>query len=129
MATATSIGTTRYADEVRTGRHSFITDREKQAGGRDLGYTPVSLLVAALAAATSQQIRHAAREARITELDDVQVTISRVVSGNGAPTTLRRSIALVGDLSPDQRRELLAAAGTSEVEQMLSHGVIIDDED
>lgn len=129
VATATSIGTTRYADEVRTGRHSFITDREKQAGGRDLGYTPGSLLVAALAAATSQQIRHAAREARITELDDVQVTISRVVSGNGAPTTLRRSIALVGALSPDQRRELLAAAGTSEVEQMLSHGVIIDDED
>lgn len=129
VAEASSIGSSRYADEVRTGRHSFITDREKQAGGRDLGYTPVSLLIAALAAATSQQIRQAAREARINELDDVHVTVSRIVADDGARIKLRRSIALTGDLNADQRHELLAAAGNSEVEQLLSRGVIIEDKD
>ncbi|WP_290279754.1 bifunctional alpha/beta hydrolase/OsmC family protein [Corynebacterium faecale] len=129
VAEASSIGSSKYADEVRTGRHNFITDREKQAGGRDLGYTPVSLLIAALAAATSQQIRQAAREARINELDDVHVTVSRIVADDGAQIKLRRSIALTGDLSVGQRHELLAAAGNSEVEQLLSHEVIIEDKD
>lgn len=129
VAEVHSVESTRFADAVRTGEHSFLTDREKQDGGRGLGYSPVSLVVSALAAATSQQIRQVARERRIKELEDVFVSVSRIVAGDGAQVKLRRGIVLQGELSPGQRRELLKAAGTSEVEQLLSHGIIIEDED
>lgn len=98
-------------------------------GGRNLGTTPISLLVSALAAATSQSIRAAARESRITTLDDVHVAVSRVVGGASGEVHLRRQISLIGELSADERTELLAAAGDSEIERLLSHGIVIEDED
>nr|WP_082353410.1 alpha/beta fold hydrolase [Corynebacterium deserti] len=132
VAESTTIKSSKYGAAVRTGKFELITDREKINGGKGLGYTPTSLLVSALAAATSQSIRQAALEGRIKGLDDVRVSISRVVTGEGsdpAQIRLRRQISLIGDLSADDTAELLAAAGTSELERMLSHGVIIDDED
>ncbi|AGG66770.1 hypothetical protein H924_06630 [Corynebacterium callunae DSM 20147] len=128
VAQAKSIKASKFGDAVRTGRHTFITDREKSQGGKNLGYTPTSLLVSALAAATSQSIREAAKNARIKSLDDVEVVISRVVGEDEGQIRLRRQISLSGELSADEHHELLAAAGTSDLERLLSKGVIIEDE-
>ncbi len=128
VAEARSIASSKFGDVVRTGGHSLITDRDKQAGGKNLGYTPASLLIAALAAATSQSIRAAAAQSRIHGLEDVRVTVSRIV-GNTEKVHLRRRIFLIGSLTQDERTELLAAAGTSEFEQLLGSGLIIEEED
>ena len=85
------------------------------------------LLLTALAAATSQAIRVAANESHITTLDDVAVTVSRIVT-ESATIHLRREIALIGDqLTDTDRMELLAAANDNEIQAMLTHGIIIED--
>ena len=117
----------RFTDVVRTGTHTLYTDRDKAHGGRNLGVAPTSLILTALAAATSQAIRVAARESRITTLDDVSVTVSRIVT-ESATIHLRREIALIGDqLTDTDRMELLAAANDNEIQAMLAHGIIIED--
>ena len=117
----------RFTDVVRTGTHTLYTDRDKAHGGRNLGVAPTSLILTALAAATSQAIRVAANESRITTLDDVSVTVSRIVT-ESATIHLRREIALIGDqLTDTDRMELLAAANDNEIQAMLAHGIIIED--
>lgn len=117
----------RFTDVVRTGTHTLYTDRDKAHGGRNLGVAPTSLILTALAAATSQAIRVAARESHITALDDVSVTVSRIVT-ESATIHLRREIALIGDqLTDTDRMELLAAANDNEIQAMLAHGIIIED--
>ena len=117
----------RFTDVVRTGTHTLYTDRDKAHGGRNLGVAPTSLILTALAAATSQAIRVAANESRITTLDDVAVTVSRIVT-ESATIHLRREIALIGDqLTDTDRIELLAAANDNEIQAMLAHGIIIED--
>lgn len=125
IAHATKSG--KFTDVIRTGTHEFCTDREKTRGGKNLGLSPTSLILSALAAATSQTIRAAAKEARITTLDDVTVTVSRIVTDNST-IKFRREIALLGsDLTYDQRQELLAAANTNEIQTMLTSGITIED--
>ncbi|WP_018019646.1 bifunctional alpha/beta hydrolase/OsmC family protein [Corynebacterium ciconiae] len=128
VAEAQSIPAGKFTDLVHTGSRSFTTDREKERGGKDLGIAPTSLLIAALAAATSEEIRAAAREGRIRELDDVRVSVTKVVGADSEQPVLRRKIALIGDLSDEQRAELLAARDNSPVSAMLSH-VRIEDRD
>lgn len=127
VAIARSIPAGRYTDQVRTGTHSFTTDREKALGGKNLGYSPTSLLLSALAAATSQAIREAAKESKIRGLDDVEVSMSQVFSSDEQPV-LRRKISLLGSVSEAERAELLAAATNTPIEQLLG-GVRIVDED
>lgn len=128
VAQAKSIKASKFGDTIRTGRHTFITDREKSQGGKNLGYTPTALLVSALAAATSQSIREAAKASRINSLQDVEVTISRVVGEDDHEMKLRRQVSLIGDLTADEHHELLAAGSSSDLERLLSKGVIIEDE-
>lgn len=127
VAIAQSTKAGKYTDFVRTGRGSLSTDRERSNGGKNLGFSPTSLIASALAAATSQIIRQTAKESRIHDLDDVTVTVSRIVT-NDARTHFRRAIQLHGDLSEEQRQELLAAAHHTEVETMLSGNTVIEDE-
>lgn len=128
VAVAQSIPAGKFADIVHTGTHSFTTDREKALGGKNLGVSPTSLLISALAAATSQEIRLAAKESRIHSLEDVNVTISKTV-GDGERVHLRRNISLVGDLTDDERHELLLAARNSDIKKMLQGNVTINDQD
>lgn len=123
VAIASSSRAGNFVDLVRTGSRTLLTDREKSSGGRDLGIAPTSLIVSALAAATSQIIREAARQSHIP-LDDVTVTVSRTLSHSGFH--FRREIALFGDLSDEQREELIQAASTSAIDELLSAATIED---
>ncbi|MDO4762539.1 MAG: alpha/beta fold hydrolase [Corynebacterium sp.] len=124
MSRSTKAGA--FTDVIHTGTHTISTDREKSLGGKNLGLSPTSLIVSALAAATSQAIRAAAKESRIRSLDDVRVTVSRIVSAN-SQVHLRREISLIGDLHDEQRQELFAAASNNDVQAMLAGTVIIED--
>lgn len=127
VAIARSIPAGKFTDHVRTGAHEFTTDREKTRGGKNLGYSPTSLIVSALASATSQTIRETAKESRIHGLEDVEVSVSQVVS-SGDSHTLRRKISLIGNITHDERVELLQAAQHTDIQHMLA-GVTIIDED
>ncbi|MDO5077348.1 alpha/beta fold hydrolase [Corynebacterium sp.] len=125
VAVARSIPAGTYTDRVHTGGHAFTTDREKALGGKNFGYSPTSLIVSALAAATSQAVREAAREAQIHALEDVEVSVSQVFTTQDKPL-LRRRISLLGELTEEHRAELLAAGRGTAIEHMLA-GVVIED--
>lgn len=130
VAVASSLPAGKFADLVHTGTHTFTTDREKAAGGRNLGYTPTSLVSSALAAATSQTIRQTAKDAKLS-LDHVEVTVSRVVGqhtpGQPEQVAFRRTIQLEGQLSEADRQRLLAAARNNGVESLFGSHVVIED--
>lgn len=125
VAIAKSTKAGKFSDVVTTGTRQLVTDREKNAGGKNLGFSPTSLVASALAASTSQAIRQAAKESHITELEDVEVTVSRTV-GTGTDVRFRREVSLIGDLTTQQRQELLAAARNGEVEAMLGGHTVIE---
>ncbi|AGF72417.1 alpha/beta fold hydrolase [Corynebacterium halotolerans] len=109
---------TRFGAVVRTDDRELVTDRPKAAGGKNQGFSAMGLLMSALASATSQAVREAAKG---MPLDDVEVSVVNVLD-----STFERRIHLVGDLSVEQRRVLLDAAKKTDIEAMLEGANIMD---
>lgn len=126
---ATTIKASKYGAAVRGSSHSFIADRAKSQGGKSLGSTPASLFASALAASNAQSIKQAAIEKRITALKDVKVTISRAVSPDTSTLKFRRKISLIGTFTEAEHAELMAATKNCSLEQMLSPGIMIDNDE
>ncbi|WP_197714703.1 bifunctional alpha/beta hydrolase/OsmC family protein [Corynebacterium alimapuense] len=117
VRSSTAAGT-RFGDVVRTEKREIVTDRAKGDGGKGQGFSAVDLVMSALAAATSQAVRAAAKG---MPLDDVEVSI---IHASGA--TFQRKISLSGQLSQQQRQTLLKAATSSSIQGMLSGANIMD---
>ncbi|AZA13503.1 alpha/beta fold hydrolase [Corynebacterium choanae] len=129
VASSTSIPAGRFTDLVRFDDTTITTDRERSLGGKGLGLSPTSLLLSALAAATSQAIRIAAKDQRIRGLDNVDVEVSRVIGAPEFAMQLRRRISLHGDLTDQERKFLLESAGDSCIEQIITGAATIEDRD
>ncbi len=115
---ATSAAGTKFGSVVRTDAHKVITDRAKADGGKDAGMTAIDLLMSALAAATSEAVRAAAKGMK---LDDVRVTVT-----HASASTFQRQVHLDGTLSAAERRLLLDAAKSTDIQGMLSGANIMD---
>ncbi|HHU68650.1 MAG TPA: alpha/beta hydrolase, partial [Corynebacterium sp.] len=85
--------------------------------GRGRGHSPVDLLMAGLAAATTQSIRDAADGMDLTDAHVTVIYVSRNI--------FERRIELIGSLSDAERRTLLDAA-TSPFQTMLPGIKILD---
>jgi len=118
----------KFAQWVRTARHSFIADEPLSAGGSDDGPTPYDLLLAALGTCTSMTIKlFAARENIPLEAVRVELEHSRHHhldcrdgEKNGARIqAIDRAITLTGPLSEEQRQRLLAIADRCPVHRTL----------
>ncbi len=106
-----------YGVVVETSGGTLLTDRVRARGGRGQGHSAVDLLMAGIAAASTQAIRDAADG---MSLEDVHVTLTHV-----SRAIFERKVDLVGDLSDSERRMLLDAA-TSLFETMLPGIKILD---
>ena len=95
--------------EIRSGRLSFLADQSPEVGGRGGGPDSYDLLCGALGACTSMTVRLFANQ-RIWPLSRVRVAV-RYLGKNGADQVcFERILALDGDLTADQRSQLLAVA-------------------
>lgn len=129
VARSVSIPAGRYTDLVHVDTDVITTDRERSLGGKGLGLSPTSLLLSSLSAATSQAIRMAAKDKRIRNLENVEVEVSRVVGAPEFAMQLRRRISLTGDLTDGEKKTLLAAAGESCIEKIITGAATIEDRD
>ncbi|MDN6098603.1 bifunctional alpha/beta hydrolase/OsmC family protein [Corynebacterium flavescens] len=109
---------TKLSVVVRSNDRDVKVDRRKEDGGKGQGITAEGLFMSALAAATTQAIKEAAKG---LPLDDVVVEITHIHD-----TVFERRIELKGTLSPEQRRALLAASKTSAVESFIHDAHIVD---
>lgn len=119
-----SDGVGKFTQTVTAGKHTFKTDEPTEVGGLDSAPNPYEELLAALGSCTAMKVR---REANVKgySLDDVSITLDHAkVDGEGGRKidVIGRSIKLQGNLTEDQRLDLLAAANRCPVMQTLTKG-------
>jgi len=123
-----------FRAKITAGRHVLEADEPLSAGGEDAAPTPYDLLLAALGACKVITLRmYAAR--RRWPLRDVHVNLSHarvhaedcVNCGNEGSLVdhIEVEIRLVGELSEEQRRTLLAVAEKCPVQRTLTSRIQI----
>lgn len=95
--------------QIEAGQHLIIAD---EAGAESQGPDPCSLLLASLGASTAMHLREYAQE-RGWELE-LEVVLVKGSDG------IRRRIRVEGNLSAEQRQELLSTARNCPVYKMLA---------
>jgi putative redox protein len=93
--------------------------------GQGEGFRPHELLEAALASCMAISVRFAAEE-RSLSLEDVRVSV-QIDRTEEDKTTFRTQVELVGPLSDQDRRLLLAAARRCPVRKTLSKTIAFDE--
>lgn len=119
-----SDGVGKFTQVVTAGKHTFKTDEPVSVGGLDSAPNPYEELLAALGSCTAMKVR---REANVKgySLDDVSITLdhAKVDAGGGKKIdVIGRSIKLQGNLTEEQRLDLLAAANRCPLMQTLTKG-------
>ena len=105
---------------VRVREHAFTVDASVPEGGDDAGPSPHDLYDAALASCKAVTVLWYAKRKGIP-VDDIQVTIDRDASGErGGVYKLATVLHLTGELSDEQRQELLTVAGKCPVHKLMT---------
>lgn len=121
-----------FRTDVQIGAHSLVADEPASVGGSDLGPSPYDLLAAALASCTSMTLKMYADHKKLP-LASATVTVEHdkvhakdcedCETADGRIDEFRRSIALEGELSAEQRERMLEIADRCPVHRTL-HGEI-----
>jgi len=108
---------------MTVGPHELQADLPPEEDGRDSAPSPHEFLLAALGACTAMTIEWTAKKRGIPLRHvDVRLTQSRTMEGH----LFRRSIQLQGELTDDQRQELLRAADRCPVSRTLRGHIAVD---
>lgn len=108
------------AQVVQSGAHQLIADEGVAEGGSDSGPNPHDLYDAAVGACKALTMLWYAKRKGIP-LDDAKVSIERDASEERSGTyRLHAKIELVGQLSEEQRQQLLTVAGKCPVHKLMT---------
>jgi putative redox protein len=110
-----------YQSIISNGRHAIVGDEPLAGKGTDLGFSPEDLLLAALASCKVSTVRFIARK-KGWDVRDVDAQLSLSVKRNADRTlasTVQVAIQIEGDLSDEQRAELLREADNCYVHRMI----------
>jgi|JI7StandDraft_1071085.scaffolds.fasta_scaffold00749_11 putative redox protein len=109
-----------YQTILSNGTHGYLADEPVADNGTDLGFAPYDLLLSALAACKTMTIRYLARQ-KGWPLDDVHAELSLDTERRDGQTVtdIQVKIRLEGDLTDDQRTQLMRAADRCPVHRML----------
>ncbi len=121
VATAT-IGETRYATTIVTGRHALTADEPERNGGADAGPAPFDLLLASLGACTAMTLKMYA-EHKTWPLDSLEVRLR--YHGGETPPRIERVLVPAGPLDEAQRARLADIAERTPVTLAIKGGVPI----
>lgn len=123
-----------FAQEVSVAGHRFVVDEPMAFGGADTGPSPYDLLVSALGACTSMTVALYARRKR-WPLDAVTVRLrhskihavdcAECDTKSGMLDGIERDVELHGDLSEQQRAQLLEIANKCPVHRTLKSEINI----
>lgn len=120
------VGTTRKvalrAFEIDASGHKVLTDVPEKLGGKDSAPGPHDYLEIALAGCTAITLTMYAERKNIP-LEDVDVTIK--ITAEGESNSISRDIRLIGNLTEEQKQQLLAIANKCPIHAFLEKGAQI----
>jgi putative redox protein len=111
-----------YQSIISNGRHSIVGDEPIASKGTDLGFSPEDLVLSALAACKVSTVRYIARK-NGWEIGNVDATLDMKVErvgGGNLKTNVAVHIHIEGDLTDEQRAELLKQADRCYVHRMIT---------
>jgi putative redox protein len=111
-----------YAQTIRAGRHTLVSDEPVKAGGADAGPAPYALFLGALVACTSMTLRMYA-DRKGWQLGPVHVDATLVREADGERIT--RTIKVAPALTEEQRAKLLEIAEKTPVTKTVKRGTTI----
>jgi putative redox protein len=117
-----------YAQFVTAGRHVMGADEPERLGGRDTGPSPYDFLLAGLGACTAMTMRiYATKHAWHVERISVDLRHEKfAVSGTTVKSDrFERVITLIGQLTDEQRAQLLEIADKCPVSQTLRQTSVV----
>ena len=128
------IGSTGFATEFSSGKHSLRADEPETAGGTDTGPTPYDLLLSALGTCTAMTLRmYADRKGWPLDGATVELHHDRVHARDcaecetetGYVSRITKRVTLFGNLDDTQHARLLEIADRCPVHRTLTSEILI----
>ena len=112
---------TGYQSLITNGRHAIVGDEPTASAGTDLGFSPEDLILSSIAMCKVATVRYIARKNKweIGEVDgEFGLNVKRGEAGK-LSTHVTAKIKIEGDLTAEQKRELLKQADACYVHRMI----------
>jgi putative redox protein len=115
-----------YQTILTNGRHGWIADEPIAEDGTDLGLAPYEILLASLAACKSMTLRYLAKQ-KGWALEDVraELVLQTERKEGKSVTFIQTKISIEGDLTDEQREQLLRVADRCPVHRVLTGAIDI----
>jgi putative redox protein len=131
MATKINIKSlpTGYQSIISNGRFAIVGDEPIASKGTDQGFSPEDLILAAIASCKVSTVRFIARKKGWTVRDvDAQLEMSvKRAADRSLSTTVSVAIQIEGDLTEEQRAELMHEADNCYIHRMIKGDWTIED--
>ena len=117
-----------YQTVITNGKHSILADEPLKGGGTDLGFSPLDFLLSSVGMCNVTTVRNVARRNGWT-IGDVKAELSQETKrGNGGlKTNVKVNILIEGDLTQEQKAELIKQANRCYVHRMIEGEWNIED--
>lgn len=110
-----------YQSIITNGKHSIVGDEPVTSKGTDLGFSPSELVLSGLALCKVATVRYIARK-NGWEIGNVEANLIQEVKrdSNGLKPIVKISINIEGDLSQEQRQELISQSDNCFIHRLLN---------
>lgn len=123
-----------YQSIITNGTHTIIGDEPVKSKGTDLGLSPNELLLSGLAMCKVATVRFIARQ-KGWEIGEVKAELSQEVKreSDGLKTNIKVAMHIEGDITQEQKDELLKQANACYVHRQImgewniEHAIEIED--
>ena len=109
-----------YQSIITNGTHSIVGDEPVKSKGTDLGLAPSELVLSGLAMCKVATIRYIARM-KNWEIGEVNAELSQEVkrAPDGLKTNIKVAIHIEGDITQEQRDELMKQANACYIHRQI----------
>lgn len=110
-----------YQTIITNGKHSIIADEPVSSKGTDLGLSPTELVLSGLAMCKVASVRFIARKNN-WDIRDVSASLEQEVTrgDNGLKTSVNVRLTIEGDLTNEQKEELIKQADRCYIHRLLN---------